>query len=101
MPPSTLCSAVRSWGGWRSNPWPPSAPGAAPDRSTTGDPAFNSPWSYLGLPTVGIPLGLDPDGMPLGLQLVGKPFAESSLLAIARRCEEIILHNTADSSRND
>jgi aspartyl-tRNA(Asn)/glutamyl-tRNA(Gln) amidotransferase subunit A len=79
----------------------PSAPGPAPDRSTTGDPAFNSPWSYLGLPTVGIPLGLDPDGMPLGLQLVGKPFAESSLLAIARRCEEIILHNTADSSRND
>jgi len=79
----------------------PSAPGPAPDCSTTGDPAFNAPWSYLGLPTVGIPLGLDPDGMPLGLQLVGKPFAESSLLAIARRCEEIIQHNTADSSRED
>ena len=28
----------------------PATVGAAPDPSTTGDPAFNSPWSYLGFP---------------------------------------------------
>jgi Asp-tRNA(Asn)/Glu-tRNA(Gln) amidotransferase A subunit family amidase len=43
---------------------------AAPDRVTTGDPAFNSPWSFLGLPAVTFPIGLSPNGLPLGLQLV-------------------------------
>ncbi len=31
--------------------------GPAPDPSTTGDPAFNSPWSFSGLPTVSFPIG--------------------------------------------
>ncbi len=30
----------------------PATTGPAPDKSTTGDPAFNSPWSYTGLPTI-------------------------------------------------
>ena len=43
----------------------------APDPSTTGDPAFNSPWSYTGLPTVSFPIGLAPDGLPVAIQLIG------------------------------
>ena len=41
--------------------------------SSTGDPAFNSPWSYNGLPTVVLPVRLSPEGLPIGIQLVGKP----------------------------
>ena len=51
----------------------PATIGPAPDASTTGNPCFNSPWSYLGWPAVSFPIGLDPDGLPLAIQLVGSP----------------------------
>src|SRR5262249_50889501 len=44
----------------------------APDKATTGDPAFNSPWSFTGLPAVSVPAGFSPDNMPLSIQLVGQ-----------------------------
>jgi Asp-tRNA(Asn)/Glu-tRNA(Gln) amidotransferase A subunit family amidase len=59
----------------------------APGPETTGDPRFNAPWSYTGLPTVNIPCALADDGLPCGLQLVGRPWAERSLLAAAAWCE--------------
>jgi Asp-tRNA(Asn)/Glu-tRNA(Gln) amidotransferase A subunit family amidase len=65
----------------------PAAPGPAPDLSTTGDPAFNSPWSYTGLPTVSFPIGLSEDGLPLGIQLVGRRFDERRLFQAASWCE--------------
>ncbi|HEU5116569.1 MAG TPA: amidase family protein, partial [Isosphaeraceae bacterium] len=66
----------------------PAALDVAPDRTTTGDPMFNSPWSYTGLPTVALPLALSDEGLPLGLQLVGPPNSEDCLLAIAIWCED-------------
>ena len=36
----------------------PATTRGAPDAATTGDPAFNSPWSYTGLPVVSFPTGL-------------------------------------------
>jgi Asp-tRNA(Asn)/Glu-tRNA(Gln) amidotransferase A subunit family amidase len=66
----------------------PAALGTAPDLTTTGDPAFNSPWSYTGLPTVSFPIGLAPDGLPLGIQLVGRRFEEAHLLECALWCEQ-------------
>jgi aspartyl-tRNA(Asn)/glutamyl-tRNA(Gln) amidotransferase subunit A len=65
----------------------PSALGSAPDRSTTGDPSFNGPWTGLGVPAVSVPTGLAPDGLPLGTQLVGAPFQEARLLGAARWVE--------------
>jgi Asp-tRNA(Asn)/Glu-tRNA(Gln) amidotransferase A subunit family amidase len=65
----------------------PATAGPAPDSSSTGDPAFNSPWSYTGLPTVSFPIGLSPDGMPLGIQLVGRRFDEQRLFEGAIWCE--------------
>jgi len=62
----------------------------APDTSTTGDPAFNSPWSYTGLPTVSFPIGLSPDGLPLAIQLVAKHFREADLLSAAAWCESAL-----------
>ncbi|MGE0758859.1 MAG: amidase [Pirellulaceae bacterium] len=55
---------------------------------STGDPAFNAPWSFAGVPTVTIPCGLAPNGLPCGLQLVAAKLDEQSLLAVAARCEE-------------
>lgn len=68
----------------------PATTGPAPDASTTGDPALNSPWSYTGLPTVSFPVGLGRDGLPLAIQLVGRPYEESRLLAVALWCEQAL-----------
>jgi aspartyl-tRNA(Asn)/glutamyl-tRNA(Gln) amidotransferase subunit A len=62
----------------------------APDTSSTGDPAFNSPWSYLGWPTVSFPTGQFVDGLPVALQLVGYPRHEMRLLAFATWCEHAL-----------
>ncbi|MHB1560531.1 MAG: amidase [Isosphaeraceae bacterium] len=68
----------------------PATVGTAPDLSTTGNPAFNSPWSYTGLPTVSFPVGLAGDGMPLSLQLVGYGLRDYNLLHTAEWCETAI-----------
>jgi Asp-tRNA(Asn)/Glu-tRNA(Gln) amidotransferase A subunit family amidase len=69
----------------------PATPGTAPDLSTTGDPAFNSPWSYTGLPTVSFPVGLAPDGLPVAIQLIGWPRnQDQALLEAAHWCEQAI-----------
>lgn len=65
----------------------PATTGPAPRRDTTGNPAFNSPWSYTGLPTVSFPTGQKIDRLPLAVQLIGPRFAEADLLNVAERCE--------------
>ncbi len=65
----------------------PATTSPAPSAETTGDPAFNSPWSYTGFPTVSIPSGWSPAGLPLAIQLVGRPRSEFELLATAAWCE--------------
>lgn len=62
---------------------------AAPDAATTGDPAFNSPWSLTGLPVVSFPVLLS-GGLPLGVQLVGGPFEERTLFQAAAWCEDAL-----------
>jgi Asp-tRNA(Asn)/Glu-tRNA(Gln) amidotransferase A subunit family amidase len=59
----------------------PASTGPAPDVSTTGDPAFNSPWSYTGLPTVSVPFAWTAEGLPMSIQLTGWRGGESRLLA--------------------
>jgi aspartyl-tRNA(Asn)/glutamyl-tRNA(Gln) amidotransferase subunit A len=66
----------------------PATIGPAPDAATTGDPAFNSPWSYTGLPTVSLPSAWSPEGLPLAIQLVGRAWGEDGLLSAAVWCEE-------------
>ncbi len=68
----------------------PAAPSTAPDRSTTGDPSFNAPWSYTGLPTVSFPIGLAPDGLPVAMQLTGWFMRDQSLLKAVAWCEQVI-----------
>jgi aspartyl-tRNA(Asn)/glutamyl-tRNA(Gln) amidotransferase subunit A len=68
----------------------PATPGPAPDAATTGDPVFNSPWSYLGFPTVSFPAGRSSDGLPLAIQVAGQPWSEGSLFAAAAWCEDAL-----------
>ncbi|MFM9959863.1 MAG: amidase [Planctomycetaceae bacterium] len=68
----------------------PAARGAAPTPETTGDPCMNSPWSFLGFPTITIPMALSPEGLPLGLQLVAGPGQDIELFRVARWCESIL-----------
>lgn len=63
---------------------------APPSRETTGDPKFQSPWTFGGFPEITLPSGLSADGMPLGVQLVAGHFAEARLLAVAAWCEEVM-----------
>ena len=66
----------------------PATTRGAPPADTTGDPAFNSPWSFTGLPAVSFPTALDRDGLPLGVQLVGRAGDEGQLFRVALWGEE-------------
>src|SRR5436190_1551040 len=72
----------------------PATTGPAPAADTTGSPAFNSPWSYVGLPVVSFPTGQLVDGLPLAIQLIGPRFAEMDLLNVAERCEAAMPNET-------
>lgn len=67
----------------------PATTGPAPDAGSTGNPAFNSPWSFTGLPTVSFPTGHFADGLPLAIQLVGDSCA-MNLLETALWCEQTL-----------
>lgn len=43
--------------------------------------------NYLDVPALTVPCGLDANAMPIGLQLIGRPFAEPTLLKIGRLFE--------------
>jgi Asp-tRNA(Asn)/Glu-tRNA(Gln) amidotransferase A subunit family amidase len=51
-------------------------------------------WSYcewfnlLGFPAVVVPIGLSEEGLPIGLQIVGRPWEEETILAIAAILEK-------------
>jgi Asp-tRNA(Asn)/Glu-tRNA(Gln) amidotransferase A subunit family amidase len=64
------------------------APGPAPKSlASTGNPAFNAPWTYLGHPCVTLPLLEAPTssgGLPIGVQLIGARRDDARLLRTAQ-----------------
>lgn len=77
----------------------PAARGAAPDPSTTGDPSFQSLWTYTGQPTITIPMGLSDDGLPLGIQLIGRRFNDVGLFRVAAWFEAVLPGLRPDSQQ--
>jgi Asp-tRNA(Asn)/Glu-tRNA(Gln) amidotransferase A subunit family amidase len=62
----------------------PSAPGPAPrGLDSTGNPAFCTLWTYLGTPSVTLPLLSAENGLPIGVQLVGRRGNDARLLRTA------------------
>jgi len=41
---------------------------------------FTGVASLTGLPSMNVPCGFDPHGLPIGMQIIGRPFAEATLL---------------------
>lgn len=68
----------------------PSTVTPPPGRETTGDPRFNSPWSFLGAPSATLPSGLSDEGTPCGLQLIGVRDSDQTLLQTAAWCERAL-----------
>ena len=69
----------------------PPALGTAPKGLTsTGDPAFCSVWTLLGMPAITLPLMRGENGLPLGVQLVGRKGYDARLLRTARWLEKRI-----------
>lgn len=66
---------------------PPAAGEAPPTLAETGNPAFCTIWTLLGVPAITIPVGLGPAGLPLGLQIVGASGTDDTTLAVAAWCE--------------
>jgi Asp-tRNA(Asn)/Glu-tRNA(Gln) amidotransferase A subunit family amidase len=63
---------------------------APPGLSDTGDAAFCTPWTFLGLPAITLPVGFGPAGLPLGIQLTGANREDFKLARIASWCEQVI-----------
>lgn len=49
--------------------------------------------NLVGLPGLSIPCGLDGRGLPVGVQLIGRPFGEKTLLAIAQAYQTVTEHH--------
>jgi aspartyl-tRNA(Asn)/glutamyl-tRNA(Gln) amidotransferase subunit A len=84
----------------------PATPSAAfgIGEKTKGDPIemylndiFTVTVNMAGLPAIAVPAGTDAKGLPLGLQLIGRPFDEETLFALADVIEKAAghLHPTA------
>jgi amidase/aspartyl-tRNA(Asn)/glutamyl-tRNA(Gln) amidotransferase subunit A len=48
------------------------------------------PINFTGHPAISVPAGFTPDGMPIGLQIIGRRFADESVLAVADAVERML-----------
>ena len=63
----------------------PATLGTAPaGLDSTGDPVMCTLWTYLGMPTLSLPLLHGDNGLPIGVQLVGRRGDDARLLRTAR-----------------
>jgi aspartyl-tRNA(Asn)/glutamyl-tRNA(Gln) amidotransferase subunit A len=93
-PATAYVQAQRVRAAYRAAVWPalasvdallsPVAPGPAPRRTDgTGDFSLCAPWSFVGAPSISLPIGLDDAGLPLAIQLTGAPASDQGLLGAA------------------
>jgi Asp-tRNA(Asn)/Glu-tRNA(Gln) amidotransferase A subunit family amidase len=76
----------------------PAVRGEAPEGlGSTGDPVFCTPWTYLGLPALTLPLLVGSHGLPIGVQLVGRRDDDGRLLRTARWLVERLRREQADA----
>ena len=79
-----------------------SAPGPAPHGlDSTGEPRMNLLWTYVGFPTLTLPMSLDASGLPLGMQLVGRRKKDQALLASGTVIEPLLAFTDKPSLRQE
>jgi Asp-tRNA(Asn)/Glu-tRNA(Gln) amidotransferase A subunit family amidase len=67
----------------------PSSSGVAPKGlKSTGSPEFCTIWTYMGLPTISLPLLTGANNLPLGLQLIGDKLDDLRFLGVANWLEK-------------
>jgi len=50
---------------------------------------FTQPFDVTGQPAIAIPTGMSSDGLPLAMQIIGRPFAEATVLQVASAYEKV------------
>jgi Asp-tRNA(Asn)/Glu-tRNA(Gln) amidotransferase A subunit family amidase len=50
--------------------------------------AYSQWFNLLGNPAVSVPAGKSPEGLPIGVQVVGRPWEEEAVLAVASKIED-------------
>lgn len=67
-----------------------SAPANPLSDHSTGDPAWQSPWSLIGFPSITLPVGQTPEELPVGIQLGASAWQEARLLSVAKWVEDAL-----------
>jgi aspartyl-tRNA(Asn)/glutamyl-tRNA(Gln) amidotransferase subunit A len=62
---------------------------------------FTVPLNLAGVPGMSVPAGLDANGLPLGLQVIGKPFDEETVFAVAAAIERAAKFEAKPALRAD
>ena len=55
--------------------------------------SFTGQWNLAGLPAAAVPCGFSESGLPLSFQIVGKPFAEGTVLKVADAYQRVTDHH--------
>jgi Asp-tRNA(Asn)/Glu-tRNA(Gln) amidotransferase A subunit family amidase len=73
-----------------SIPYAPNPAATGNATRTAGGAGLNSVGAFdvYGLPAITVPCGFTSSGLPIGLQISAAPFAESTMLALARAYEQ-------------
>ena len=54
---------------------------------------FTFPVNAVGLPAIALPGGFAGDGMPIGFQIIGRPFADRTLVAVGEAFQDLTDHH--------
>ncbi|KNC19759.1 amidase [Arthrobacter sp. RIT-PI-e] len=81
--PTVLCPALPAEDTERSRP-----DGSSEDAGVEFG-RLSIPANLFGLPSLQVPCGFSADGLPLGLQIMGRPFAEQTVLRVGRAYERV------------
>ncbi|XP_023764778.1 fatty acid amide hydrolase [Lactuca sativa] len=57
--------------------------------------------NLLGLPAISVPVGYDKEGLPIGLQIIGRPWAEATVLRLAAAFEGLRVETKRPASYFD
>ena len=49
--------------------------------------SYSQWWNILGFPAAVVPFAQSPEGLPIGVQIIGRPWCEEQILAIAAAIE--------------